>query len=130
MLASLYRSIFVKAVLEMNPQNNRDYDRRLQELEEQVNQESPRFSVETKLGQPFERFVNRSQIQSAFNQAANWFNTLPKSGKVTVAVIAALVAFSVLKTVLQLVASLISLAILGVILYLVYKFFVTPKSPQ
>ncbi len=120
----------MKAVLEMNPQNNRDYDRKLQELEDQLNSEKPRFSVETQLGQPLRRFVNRSQLQSSFNQVANWFNNLPKSGKVTVAVIAALVAFSVLKTVLQLLASLISLAILGVILYLVYKFFVTPQSPQ
>lgn len=114
----------------MNPQNNQDYDRKLQELEDQLNKEQPRFSVETKLEQPFVRFVNPSGLQSAFNQVAHWFNNLPKSGKVAVAVITALVAFSVLKTVLQLVASLISLAILGVILYLVYKFFVTPQSPQ
>jgi hypothetical protein len=120
----------VKAVLEMNPQNNRDYDRKLQELEDQLNSEKPRFSGETQFGQPLRRFVNRPQLQSSFNQVTNWFNNLPKSGKVTVAVIAALVAFSILKTVLQLVASLISLAILGVILYLVYKFFVTPQSPQ
>jgi hypothetical protein len=86
---------------------------------------------ETQPGQPLQRPANRSQADGlVFKQIFNWFNSLPNVGKVAVAVIAALVGLSLLKSVFQLVASIISLTILGVILYLVYKFFVARQSPK
>jgi type IV secretory pathway VirB2 component (pilin) len=113
----------------MNPQDNRDYERRLQELETELDKDRRLESVETQPGQPLQRnFDNSQPAKSVFNQVVNWFNKLPSAGKVAVVIIAAVVGFSLLRSVLQLVASLISLAILGVILYWVYKFFVTPKS--
>lgn len=66
--------------------------------------------------------------KTLLTQVTQWFESLPSPGKVAVVIISALVGFSILRNVLQLVASVLSLAILGVILYLVYKFFVTPKS--
>jgi hypothetical protein len=114
----------------MNPQENRDYDRRLQELEAELDKDQPLPSVETQPGQPLQRNVNRTQAESVLNRVVNWYNSLPTPGKIAVVAIAALVSFSVLKSVFQLVTSLISLAILGVVLYLVYKFFVTPQSPK
>lgn len=115
---------------QMNPQENRDYDRRLQELETELERDQPLPSVDTQPGQPLQHNVNNSQPASVWNQIANRFNSLPTAGKVAVVIIAAIVGFSVLRSVLQLVAALISLAILGVILYLVYKFFVKPQYPK
>lgn len=112
----------------MNPQENRDYDRQLQELEAQIEKDRALNSVDTTPGQPLTRDASDSQLQSVLKQVASWFNRLPTPGKVAVVIVAAIVGFSVLRSVFQLVASLISLAILGVVLYLVYKFFVTPKS--
>jgi len=114
----------------MNPQENRDYERRLQELEAELNKDKPLSSGEIPFRQPLERYINRSQIESIRNRVVNWFNILPNLGKVAVVAIAAIVGVSLFLNVLRLVASLISLAILGVILYLVYKFFVTPPSPK
>jgi hypothetical protein len=117
----------------MNPQENQDYERKLQELEDQLERDRTQPTIETQPGQPPQRYVNGSQLEvpvfkQVFNQVANWFNRLPKVGKVAVVLIATIIGFSLLRSVLQLVASLISLAILGVILYLVYKFFITPQS--
>ena len=115
----------------MNPQENRDYDRRLQELENELNNNRLPQSVDNRPGQPLGRTVNPSQPEkSVVNQVANWFNRLPKAGKVAVVAIATLIGFSVLRSVLQLVGALISLAIVGGLLYLVYKFFVTPQSSK
>ncbi|AFZ21637.1 hypothetical protein Mic7113_6037 [Allocoleopsis franciscana PCC 7113] len=114
----------------MNPQENPDYERRLQELEAELNKDKPLPSVEMPFRQPLERYINRSQIESSRNRVLNWFNSLPKPGKVAVVAIAVIVGASLFLSLLRLVASLISLAILGVILYLVYKFFVTPPSPK
>ncbi len=114
----------------MNPQENRDYERRLQELEAELNKDKPLSSGEIPFRQPLERYINRSQIESIRNRVVNWFDILPKPAKVAVVAIAAIVGVSLFLSILRLVASLISLAILGVILYLVYKFFVTPQSPK
>jgi hypothetical protein len=112
----------------MNPQENRDYDQKLQELEKELDAERPLQSVETQAGQPLQSNFNYSQMESVFNRVTNWFNSLPNAGKVAVVIVAAVVGFSLLRSVLQLVGALISLAILGGILYLIYKFFVTPQS--
>lgn len=115
----------------MNPQENLDYKRRLQELEKELGNNRPLKSVETQPAQPGAGNINSPHQQKAlFTQAINWYNSLPGAGKVAVALAAALVSFSLLRTVLQLVASLISLTLLGVILYLVYKFVIAPQSPK
>ena len=136
-LSSLCHRLILLAVIvaasrqsPMNPQENRDYERRLQELEAELNKDKPLSSVEIPFWQPLERYINRTQVESIRNRVVNWFNSLPNPGKVAVVAIAAIVGVSLFLSVLQLVASLISLAILGVILYLVYKFFVTPPSPK
>ncbi len=114
----------------MNPQNNRDYNRTFQELQAKLNQDQLSSWLGNHLGQWLQRDANRAQVDSVLNPLVNWFNSLPTPGKVAVVTIAVLVGSSLLFSVLQLIASLISLAILGVILYLVYKFFVTSQSPK
>lgn len=115
----------------MNPQENPDYKRKFQELEEELENDRTAKSRETQPGQWGSVNINNLHSQKAlFHQATNWYNSLPDAGKVAVAIAAAFVGFSLLRTVLQLVASLISLTLLGVILYLVYKFVVAPQSPK
>lgn len=116
----------------MNPQENRDWERRLQELEMEINQTSSPPSVNnTEPGQPLQRNSDNSQqIDNVLKRVRYWFNGLTPVGKVAIVAIAVVVGFSLLRTVLQLVASLISLAIVGVLVYLVYKFLIAPKSPE
>jgi hypothetical protein len=114
----------------MNQPHNQDYNRRLEELEAELESERSSATGQTPIGQRFQRYINREHTQAAIEKTRQWFNRLPTSGKVTVAVVAVLVGFSVLASILQLVASLVALAILGVILYLVYKFFISSESSQ
>ena len=114
----------------MNPQDNRDDARKYQELDAELNQERPRSFVATPLWQTLQRYVNLTQLEPVLNKVVNWYNSLPTPGKVAVLAIALLFGLSLLQTVFQLVASLIGLAILGGILYLVYKFFMTSQSSQ
>ncbi|NET91193.1 MAG: hypothetical protein F6K45_24390 [Kamptonema sp. SIO1D9] len=116
----------------MNSQDNQDWQRKLQELEKEVNRDySSRQSYNPEPGKPLQHHSETSPDLSGFiTELRNWFNSLPTAGKVAVVAVAAIVGFSLLRTVLQLVASLISLAILGVVLYLLYKFFIAPQSPE
>ncbi|HEY9602027.1 MAG TPA: hypothetical protein V6C85_10490 [Allocoleopsis sp.] len=114
----------------MNPPENRDYERRLQELERELDNNQPRPSVETHLEQSFQDYLNTFQIKPVFQRVANWFNSLPSAGKVVAIAVSALIGLSLLHSVLQLVTSLFAIALLGAILYLVYKFFVTTQSPK
>jgi hypothetical protein len=112
----------------MNPKENPDNQRRLQELAKAINQEQIR-AIGTRLGQQLQQSLNSSQLLSpVFNQVSNWFNSLPSAAKVAVAIIAALMGISLLGSILKLFAALISLAILGVVLYLGYKYLIVPQS--
>ncbi|WP_446366227.1 hypothetical protein [Coleofasciculus sp. G3-WIS-01] len=83
------------------------------------------------MGNPFQPpFYNTYPMKRRFNQITAWFNNLPSVGKVIVVIVGGSLGLSLLKSVFQLITSLISLALLGIILYVVYKFFITPKSPQ
>ncbi|HBB31464.1 MAG TPA: hypothetical protein DDZ80_20790 [Cyanobacteria bacterium UBA8803] len=113
----------------MNPQDNRDYERSFQQVEMNLDSRPTQPSLDTQPGQTlYNGFPNSQPMKLLFHQIANWFNTLPTIGKVVVAIAAASIGFSLLRTVLQLVASLISLAILGGMLYFAYKFFISSQS--
>jgi hypothetical protein len=112
----------------MNPPENRDYERRLQELEMELDKNQPLPSIEKPSEPSLQRNTNNSQIESVFKQVVNWFNSLPSAGKIAAIAIAAIIGLSLLRSVLQLVTSLFAIAVLGAILYLVYKFFVTTQS--
>ena len=88
----------------MNPQENQDWDSRLQELETRIHQPSSQSSLR------------------------DWLDRLPYPGKVALGVVSAIVIFSLLKTFLQMVSALLSIAILGVVLYLLYKFLLAPQK--
>ncbi|MBE9126401.1 MULTISPECIES: hypothetical protein [unclassified Coleofasciculus] len=110
----------------MNHPNYQDYERRLQEIEVELEPDSGRFWQPTRQ----DGFPDSHPVKSVLNQLTNWFNRLPTVGKVIVVIMAASIGFSVLRSVLQLVASVISLALLGTMLYLAYRFFITSQSRQ
>jgi hypothetical protein len=67
-------------------------------------------------------------IKQSYQQFITWFNDIPASGKLLAIAAGGLLSLTLIKTVFQLVTSLITLSILGTILYLVYRFWVSPKS--
>ena len=69
-------------------------------------------------------------IKQSYQQFITWFNDIPASGKLLAIAAGGLLSLTLIKTVFQLVTSLITLSILGMILYLVYRFWVSPKSSE
>jgi hypothetical protein len=67
-------------------------------------------------------------LQRSYQQLVAWFNAIPASGKVVAIAVGGLLSLTLIKTVFQLVSSLITLSVFGVILYLVYQFWIVPKS--
>ncbi len=102
----------------MNSNNDQDWERRFQELEVEVN---PEPQVQDDLS---------PKMNNLLSQIKDWYNRLPNPGKVAVAVGGVLLAFSVLNSILKLVASLLTIAILGVVLYGVYKFLMKPPTEE
>jgi hypothetical protein len=107
----------------MNYQPEEDLQRRLQQLEAEINSFSPSSSPSKREEQTnlfgfskFKVFLERSQI---------WFQNLSGVQKLLVIGVAILLGFSVLQTVFKLVISLISLALLAVLVYFGYKFLVS-----
>ncbi|NEP12350.1 MAG: hypothetical protein F6K14_19510 [Symploca sp. SIO2C1] len=114
----------------MNTQKHQDYELRLEELEQQGNKDQPMQSGKTQAEQRFRQYVNGLPVESVLTQIANWFNSLTSAGKIAVVIIGGILGLSLLRTTLQLVASLFSLTILGVVLYLMYKFLINPQSQK
>ncbi|KZL50510.1 MULTISPECIES: hypothetical protein [Cyanophyceae] len=107
----------------MNRQHEEDLQRRLQNLEAEIN------STSGDVGQPPK---NTEKLQSVFlnwksrlAQLQLWFENLNGTTKVIVAAGGVLLGFAMLQAVLKLVSSVISLALLGFFVYLGYKFFVS-----
>ncbi len=67
-------------------------------------------------------------IQGGYQQFLTWFNGIPASGKLLAIAGGGLLSLTLIKTVFQLITSLITLSIFGIILYLVYRFWILPKS--
>jgi hypothetical protein len=67
-------------------------------------------------------------LRQGYQQFVIWFNAIPSSGKLLAIAAGGFLSLSLIKTVYQLITSLISLSILGIILYLVYRFWVLPKN--
>lgn len=111
----------------MNPQPDRDLERRQIKLETELNQTPPPVPLPK---QPLQQETDNSQlVQSAVNRFINWFNGLSGFGKLSVMGVVALVGLFILRAVLQLVAAVFSLAILCLILYFGY-YFITKSTSQ
>jgi hypothetical protein len=67
-------------------------------------------------------------LQRGYQQFLAWFNGIPSSGKLLAIAGGGILSLSLIKTVFQLISSLVTLSIFGGILYLVYRFWILPKS--
>jgi len=112
----------------MNPQPDQELERRLQKLEADISSPPPSLSAIPQSKKTLPQTNNSQSVQPSLNRLINWFNGLSSFVKLIVIGVAALVGFAILRAVLKLVAAVITLALLGVLLYLAYKFFLGRSS--
>ena len=113
----------------MNSSDNQNWQRKLEELEKEVNQNNPsNVQTQTETVYPEVEIDNMNSLSGWLNSARDWYNGLAPIGQVAVGVIAIMLGFSVLNIFLKVVSSLISVAILGGLLYLGYKYIIVGSS--
>jgi len=105
----------------MNPQPEEDLQRRLNKLEAEINSPpgvvpQPQEQTPQSIFASFNLQLERFQI---------WFNTLSGTKKLVVSGVTVLIGLAMLQAVFKLVASVITLALLAVLVYVGYKFFVS-----
>jgi hypothetical protein len=105
----------------MNRQPEEDLQRRLNQLEAEINS-PPRVVPETQKQTPQSVFA---KLNLQLERFQIWFNGLPGAKKLVVLGVTALVGLAMLQAVFKLVASVITLAVLAVLVYVGYKFFVS-----
>jgi hypothetical protein len=108
----------------MNPQREEDLQRRLDKLEAEINaspQVVPQSPEEQK--QTFEFSFANFNLQ--LERFRIWFSSLSATKKLVFSGVAVLLGLAIVQVVFKLVASVISLALLAVLVYLGYKFFVS-----
>jgi hypothetical protein len=112
-----------KSSEEINPMSSfkpSDWEQKFRDLEQEVSDSVNSPLPNTPL--PVRPF--NSDSQQLLNRALAWFQRLTPPAKVVVAVGGIVLALTLLNTVLKLVASLIAIAIMGVILYALYRAFI------
>ncbi|MFB6277477.1 MAG: hypothetical protein ABEI32_15175 [Halothece sp.] len=117
------------------PNSQTDWEKRLQELEAEVNEETNQQKTSAEqsyvadsspLNSNSNQFSN--QVQNISSQVRRWFNELPIVGKVIVVAVGIGISFSLLKTVFQLITSLLTLAIIGALGYVGYQVLIKSKN--
>ena len=112
----------------MNSQPEQDSERRLEQLEAELNS-PPSLPVVISDQTPEQSQKDISpNLQPQLKRFFNWFNNLSNLGKLMVIVVGAIVGIAILRAVLSLVAAVISLGVLAVLLYLAYQFFIVRKT--
>lgn len=105
----------------MNPQSEQELQRRLQQLEADINAASPKSSP------PETSQFSWLNWQQQLERGKLWFQSLSGTGKIVFVGVAGLLALSIVQMVLKLVFSALSLALLAGLVYVGYKFFVSGK---
>jgi hypothetical protein len=117
------------------PNSPTDWEKRLQELEAEVNASSQQqdqttqqdsVSPSSPVGSESGQFSRR--VQGIALQVRRWFDQLPILGKVIVGAVAVGISLSLLKTVFQLITSVLTLAIIGALGYVAYQVFIGSKN--
>ncbi len=113
----------------MNSQPEQDLDRRLEQLETEVNSPPSSRAVISEIQAPEQRQKDISPtLKPQLKRFFNWFNSLPSVGKLTVIGVGAIVGIAILRAVYSLVAAVISLGFLAGGLYLAYQFFIVRST--
>ncbi|AFY36101.1 hypothetical protein [Calothrix sp. PCC 7507] len=107
----------------MNPQSEEELQRRLQKLEAEIKSSSV-GSTQKEAPRQESQFSFPS-LKLLLERSLNRLNSLSGTKKLVVLGTTAVLGLVVLQTVLKLVASVISMALLAVLVYVGYKFFVS-----
>jgi uncharacterized membrane-anchored protein len=101
----------------MSSRPNSDWERKLQDLETEIHQTTPIKNTNIP-----------DEAKNTFYRIQVWFDSLPPVGRLAVGLVALTIAFSILSTIFKIITSLLSVAVVGIVLYLGYKFLMTPSS--
>lgn len=113
----------------MNSQPEQDLDRRLEQLEAEVNSPPSSRAVICEIQTPEQTHKDISPtLKPQLKRFFNWFNSLSSVGKLIVIGVGAIVGVAILRAVLSLVAAVISLLVLAVLLSLAYQFFIVRST--
>ncbi|GAA6621907.1 hypothetical protein [Scytonema sp. NUACC26] len=113
----------------MNRQPNDDLQRRLDKLEAEINSpsgvtpQSQEANSSTSSSNKALRFLSYHT-----QRVLAWYKTQTGITKIVVLGVGFLLAFSVLQAIFKLVTAVISLAVLSILVYLGYKFFISGNS--
>jgi uncharacterized membrane protein YphA (DoxX/SURF4 family) len=100
-----------------------DWEKRLRDLEKDIyDSTQPTLPV-----RPFNPDADSPEL---LNRVMAWYQGLTSPAKIAVAIGGTVLALMVLNGVLKLVASLIAIAIMGVVLYALYRAFVVSKTEK
>ncbi|MEO1341289.1 MAG: hypothetical protein AAFV28_09145 [Cyanobacteria bacterium J06635_13] len=107
----------------------RDLQAKLDEMEANLNQKAGADPVDNlKSVLPKIEIDPSPQVQGWIDQSKNIFNSLPKFGKVAVAIGGVWLGFSIVGAVLHIVTSLFTVATIGIVLYIGYRLFNSNSS--
>jgi uncharacterized protein YacL len=113
----------------MTSPNNSDWQRKLEDIEREVNRSVNNTSVHQTTPIASETKSELSErIKIWIQDLKNWFNVLPPYGKVIAGGVGAIVGLSILGAVLKVVSALVSIAVMSVVLYFAYKFFIASSN--
>ena len=103
--------------------SERDLQSKLDEMEADLNQKANSNSDDTKSVFPQVEVSPASQVQGWIDTSKDFFNRLPKFGKVAVAIGGVWLGFSIVGAVLHVVSSVLSIAVVGFVVYIAYRLF-------
>jgi hypothetical protein len=111
-----------------NPEN-KNWQRRLEEIEEQLNQipNSAPFHQTQPLEQENQTDKDR-QIENFIVSIKQWFENLPQLGKMLAGGVGVLFALSLLNSFLHIISSILSIVFLAAGVYFIYKIIEKNKT--
>lgn len=114
----------------MDSSDKQNWQRRLEELEVEINQNASSNSQEkTETVHPHvEITTDTPSMFGWLNSARDWFNGLAPIGQVAVGIVGVMVGFSLLGALIKVVSSVISIALVGGVVYLGYKYIFANSS--
>jgi hypothetical protein len=112
----------------MNSPEPQDWQRRFQDLKMKIDRTSVDSSFDKLEIEP--PSFGAETFGRSYRQSIAWFNSIPSSAKLVAIAGGGLLGLTLIKTVFQLITSLLTLSVLGIILYLVYRFWIAPKGGE
>ncbi len=101
----------------MSEKSEKNWQKKLEKMEAEIYEATP-------LNPP------NNPEKSVIPVARGWFTSLPTAGKVIITVFGAMLLFSLIHTVFSIVKSLLTIAILGGVLYIIYRVITNNKTQQ